>query len=377
MPSSGGQWYPIRGIQIAIEQKGIRYVRMTLTFPPEARGMIESYESKLRRERLEREQDPQPNNAHSWPPSEDSPEPDVPVVVHIDPNIPQEPYDPVGFCIYCGAPKYEKNSLQPLGLEHIICEGLGGTLKLPLSSCKECENVTGRKIEQSVLKQFLYEPRVKLGVRRKKRKREDVFYVNAIHNGNEVKFQLPLEHHPTFLILPIFYPPGELVGRPDFISGMHSFKLEQLTGNDAIFDRGHSTLRLPIIDVQSFCQMLAKMAHSFATAELGAGNFLPLQDSFATMSVSEDAEIHPVYRQIGGDPTVSFEPANVLHKIGWGIKTCNGMHFVQVYIRLFANIGGPVYYVLAGTVQPWQLRAVTELIATRRRTPGKTPVRNR
>ena len=47
-------------------------------------------------------------------------------------------YLPVGKCIYCLAEKYSSSRCQ-LGLEHIIPESIGGHLRLPDSSCEECE----------------------------------------------------------------------------------------------------------------------------------------------------------------------------------------------------------------------------------------------
>src|SRR5258705_11293662 len=57
----------------------------------------------------------------------------------VSPKIKHPLFDPVGHCIYCGATKYTQQADRPLGQEHIIAEGMGGTLILPEASCKECE----------------------------------------------------------------------------------------------------------------------------------------------------------------------------------------------------------------------------------------------
>ena len=52
-------------------------------------------------------------------------------------------YSPVGFCIYCGAKKYDtKRPVRSLATEHIIPEGLGGKLILPEAACAKCEGIT-------------------------------------------------------------------------------------------------------------------------------------------------------------------------------------------------------------------------------------------
>jgi hypothetical protein len=47
-------------------------------------------------------------------------------------------YAPVGRCIYCGSTK------GPLGKEHIVPYGLGGTFILPRASCQRCSSITGQ-----------------------------------------------------------------------------------------------------------------------------------------------------------------------------------------------------------------------------------------
>ena len=57
----------------------------------------------------------------------------------------------VGQCIYCGS--------EPIGEEHIIPQGVGGTLVLGKASCGDCEETINR-FEANVLNTVLYVPRV-------------------------------------------------------------------------------------------------------------------------------------------------------------------------------------------------------------------------
>src|SRR4051812_27988675 len=47
-------------------------------------------------------------------------------------------FPPAGHCIYCGATEYAPGATRPLGEEHIISEGIGGTIIFPEASCREC-----------------------------------------------------------------------------------------------------------------------------------------------------------------------------------------------------------------------------------------------
>ena len=56
---------------------------------------------------------------------------------------------------------------------------------------------------------------------------------------------------------------------------------------------------------------------------------------------------------LGGDP-VDYAPSDDLHNLSWGIM--NGQtdkrQYLTVAIRLFANLGGPVYFVIVGEPTP-------------------------
>jgi HNH endonuclease len=104
-------------------------------------------------------------------------------------------------CIYCGTIRYRDKDDRKLGEEHVIAEGLGGTLILQNAACEDCE----RRInayEQSILKTVLSAPRVHLGIRRKRRKRGeemrsacgDVRDHIVLHKNDHGRSYRPSEH---------------------------------------------------------------------------------------------------------------------------------------------------------------------------------------
>ena len=186
-----------------------------------------------------------------------------------------KPYPPVERCIYCGATEFSPGSGRKLSEEHIVPEGLGAALILPEASCERCAKATG-KIEASVLRTLLWTPRRHLRIRGKKRKRNESTYpVTAIVNGKDVMFYLSLDQHPAMLFLLVFNAPGILVGRPVERSGVQGAWIQELRRDslNQMPERGFPQFASPVMDAARFCQMLAKIAHGFAVAELGWDGF--------------------------------------------------------------------------------------------------------
>jgi hypothetical protein len=98
--------------------------------------------------------------------------------------------------------------LRQLAEEHVVPEGLGGTLTIRLASCRCCETAINA-FEQPILKTILYAPRISMGVKRKRRKRpKDLFHIRGNVDGKEVEVDLPVEEIPVLLFLLQLGPPG-------------------------------------------------------------------------------------------------------------------------------------------------------------------------
>jgi hypothetical protein len=89
--------------------------------------------------------------------------------------------------------------------------------------------------------------------------------------------------------------------------------------------------------------MLAKIAHAFATAELGLGAFRPL-----LLDTIDGTASNPTL-YVGGVP--GDEPdGEDRHELTLQFIDKASEWFVGVRIRLFADLGFPTYYCVAGTV---------------------------
>lgn len=246
-----------------------------------------------------------------------------------------------GCCIYCGNAQYREQDGRKLGDEHVIAESLGGTLVIEHAVCEECERRVN-DFEQPILKTVLYAPRVHLGIRRKRRKRgEEFIKVMGRVGGKDVSLALPIKNVPVLLFLLTLGSPGILIGRPLDIVDMRGAWVSHLSSG-VIMPPGFESFASPVLDTFKFCQFLAKIAHCFAVEVVGE-SFTPLLIDLIKMTAKATR-----YDLVGGIPTT--EPAsNNLHELGLFWQQSNGVNYLIVRIRLFANLGAPTYLVVAGT----------------------------
>ena len=163
------------------------------------------------------------------------------------------------------------------------------------------------------------------------------------------------EIYPFLVILPVFPMPDQLSGfttAPGHVGAVagkfwirgaagpqgpdaHNAALAKELGVAAIQPIGQC-------DVPAVCLTLAKIAHSFATAELGTGAFSPFLTSMITTGDSGKRA-----QFIGG--LMYNEPqSNNLHEVSFGSHTCNRPDIVSVRIRLLAALDTPTYFVAVG-----------------------------
>jgi hypothetical protein len=87
--------------------------------------------------------------------------------------------------------------------------------------------------------------------------------------------------------------------------------------------------------------MLAKIAHSFAVAEMGLGSFKPLLPDLILGKT-----MTPTY-WVGGQ--LDIPPPGVTDRIDLDYDwNANGKTFTVAHIRLFAQLGAPLYHVVIG-----------------------------
>ena len=98
-----------------------------------------------------------------------------------------------------------------------------------------------------------------------------------------------------------------------------------------------------------FAQLLAKIAHGFAVGELGYGAFKPLLSNLITRRFRRDEQFPECIDLVGGEPAL-FAADNELHVLGYDLVEISGRCHMVVSIRLFANLGSPIYRVVVGEI---------------------------
>jgi hypothetical protein len=279
----------------------------------------------------------------------------------IGPNDSRRELKTIDSCIYCGATGV------PLSEEHFVSEGLGSRLVLLKASCQRCAIKTSA-IERMVLHQSLLVPRVRMGIRRKKRKRnESLFPVPIGHTDGRNIVHTTLDNHPSVLFMPVFNAPGLTVDRPVGSHGIQGAHLQMLT---ELPKPEFSEFASPSVDTAAFCQLLAKIAHGFAVLELGIDGFEPLLPEIILKDYGGDNSFS-WFHLIGGDPR-SLAPSEALHVLGWGFFEKVGTEYLIVSLRLLANAATPIYYAVAGTLTPEQSARAHALEEARAGTRGTT-----
>ncbi len=252
-------------------------------------------------------------------------------------------YAPVGCCIYCG-------DIDNLTDEHIIPSGLGGDWVLPKASCCECAKITG-KFEDKVLRGSLWLPRLALGIRKRRRRKQPAptsFPLSVIRNGITDKQELPISKNLPSIILPMFDQPGFLnnsapvpgVRTTGFYIG-HTHRMPQ----QVIQDLGADAIALEgSYDVVAFAKMIAKIAYGYAVAKLGLAHVLYPLVVPAIRGLTED-----IGQWVGTIQTV--HPAHSTNALHIADLHHQGS-FIMVSVSLFTIQPAPIYLVLISKGSP-------------------------
>ena len=267
--------------------------------------------------------------------------------VSIAPGAEVPTYAGPNLCIYCGETVYSRKlgvRQRPLGAEHIVAEGLGGTLELPLSSCADCERVTGALVEGDVLGRTLKALRVYLRLKKKgSGPPPKTLPIDATVDGRNVTLQLPTEDYPIIFFMLALGPHNlEGAGGTPTTFGAH-FVAVRYDQNDLFRKYRIGAFATPSWDQHTFARMLAKIGHSFAAAELKLDKFTPL-----LIDLIRHGDMSGT-KYIGGIFDGTFErKSEALHELALGYQRIKRRTYVVVRIRLFAKFGGPTYAVIVG-----------------------------
>lgn len=249
-------------------------------------------------------------------------------------------YTPVGHCIYCD----EDGITSTLRNEHIVPRALGGTLILPKASCKRCEGVTSY-IEGAVTRDMLGAFRATRGLpTRRPKERPTHFRMVFDYGRHQITRAVPTALFPSCIAMPMLNPPRMISGaKPTNIVGNYIMVRIPSNLNPAIDVTGTRHVGFKVnIKTPSFMRMIAKIAHSFAVAEYGLGSFEPLLPDFIL-----GKELDGSY-YVGGfgrqdPPRTRHDHLLRLEDLHHG-----GRRYLAATIRLFGNLGMPVYRAIVG-----------------------------
>lgn len=259
-------------------------------------------------------------------------------------------YDPIGFCIYCG----KSGPSVKLGDEHIIPYGLGGRLVLPDTSCKDCEKIIGAYVEHQILRRMLGDIRTWRRIKRRKRKKPYKPAPMLIDiNGELEEHDVPAsEDRLNITAMCSLHKPRILEGKHPLAYDKSS--VAQVWLNIAIGKTAReNTLRkfpnasrinsIASFHPELFARMLGKIGHSFAVAEIGLDHFKPL---LRKAILGEEMWNHGYY--VGGEPN-PIPPSKYSTELGLRrLRDPKGKEYVVARIRLFGDLGAPVYYAVVG-----------------------------
>jgi hypothetical protein len=246
-------------------------------------------------------------------------------------------YAPAGRCIYCG----DADPAVVLTLEHIIPWGLGGRMELPEASCSACCKET-HAFEGECLGRMFIQGRAQLGIRSRKRGVPKSLPVQVDHGSYIEEREVPIYMLPGFIIMFHFRMPGALLNLPPSNELSGPIVLRPTNPDFKNSFKGRVSMTKPF-GAMAFGRLLAKIAHSYAVAELGWNAFTPvlpdiilgkgplLMNSFVGSGIAIDGASEKLHE-------VSF--ADWPAPAGKSLLVCK--------IRLFANLGMPTHYVVVG-----------------------------
>lgn len=253
-------------------------------------------------------------------------------------------YAPVWSCIYCSDGIVKEATKRKLGKEHIIPFGLGGTQILPRSSCKNCARVTG-KVEETCQHMMLGATRIRLNLptRNPGERPSELTMVWQTRDGQLEETRVSASEFPLVIPGLKLPPPGILTGTPPH--GKIAGEFWAAFPNDEVrksLKDGGPGLRIATFNNHVFCQMLAKIAHSFAVAEWGQLSFKPLLLDLI-LGRSQTADYW-----VGGNMSSTTPDPSGLHRIHATRERIDGIEYVIVYLTLFCMFGAPEYRIVVG-----------------------------
>ena len=247
-------------------------------------------------------------------------------------------------CIYC------RLSGVPLTLEHVIPQGLGGTLKLERATCYDCMKQI-QSFEPFCITKTFEVSRTFFKVKsKKKHKFKGRNLPVGIGEAADKKWvQADFDTYPFAMGVPVFPPATLLQGivketSEIVISHLRTwFSAEYLARIKKFAGQGKAST-FTLFETERFSRFMAKIAHGFAVSELGLDGFTPIATNFIR-AIPDPLSFSLVGEAI--EPISKAQPN--LHEMD--IQYVRDL--VTVRVQLFAPItGAPTYQVVVGKRLP-------------------------
>jgi len=276
----------------------------------------------------------------------------ITISIPLEITTPNKRYAPVGKCIYCGE--------VPFSDEHIIPFALAGDAAiLPAASCKHCAKITG-KIEHKIFRNMIGNTRIKLGAptRRPKDRPKEIKVRVGKWAGGSVESPGSITPTGTITIdasnVPLLYPAlkfprmGCLLGRdPDWDVSYDVTMLQNIDEIRGALGNSANALQSEMIYPFEFAQALAKIAHSYAVAELGLDGFRPFLTDLILGKTPY--KVSHALHWIGSEPTIAPVEASVCTLAYEKFDQIDHLKRpVMVKLRIFPCLPTPTYQVLVG-----------------------------
>jgi hypothetical protein len=259
-------------------------------------------------------------------------------------------YPPMGRCIYCGVTRYS-DERETLAIEHIIPEALNGEMIIPEASCGFCEGRINY-YEQFCMKATFGPLRYLAGFKTKRpNERPQTLPIKLLINDEWVTRDIPAEHAPVMMFMPLFDQPDIFSGRAPEDRNIYTKQfwhcpLMSPETNQFLRRAGATKGRSyeAKLDGIRFALLLAKIAHGFAMAERGSlDGFRPVLSDLVLRRPAP----WPLAYFVGG--ITELEPAtSTSHELGLYVAEAPSGTVTMVRVRLFSDLGAPTYYVVAG-----------------------------
>jgi hypothetical protein len=239
---------------------------------------------------------------------------------------------------------------------------LGGDMILVAASCDTCQQEINRNVETVCLGWWQHLRYIRrIGSRRIKQRSKTLKLLARVHPrwrrivpvrhlhdpiGDWEIREVPYAQHPAFVRIAAFKAPGILrhltpeQSANDYLAGWCWNHMEQFQMNPSFHSvRVRSTFH-PII----FARMIAKVAHCVAVQRFGVDGFEP----FLT-EIIRGIDLSKTWYFIGGDDVRPVVPiaSHLLARLFIGEPKTEG-DYIFAEIRLFANLGAPIYYAIVG-----------------------------